>query len=452
MSPRIRHTITALFLIGFVVTAPIVVLVTKGYGYNWHKGRLEKTGIIKLDSVPAGAKIYLNGVMQPKTTPNSLFRLLPEDYEISLSKTGYLPWTKTLRVKSGETTFVEDVILLKDTVPELLEAGDIAASTFSADGQETALLRRSPNWLELAVYRRKTGSSDLLARFELEKYSDSELHWSPNGDRLLLRADLADDGAELYLYPTASAEESKALHQVLPQDGRLTARWSTDGTMISAVTDRGVFTVDPESGAATPLLLAQDIDDAAIVGRDIYLTRTLTDGPTLEIMSVDHPGQPEKSAELPTGRYIFTDTNNNYLVLTDVKETKSLLYDRRSGTVVDSFDALHAAWEKPAGEGRLLLWNDFEIFIYDPSSKRTGLVTRVGAPLAGCAWHPAGADVIYAAPEGLFSIELDDRDNHNVFNLARFKDIGAFFIDMTGKTLRFVGTAGNQPGIYERPL
>jgi len=452
MSPRLRHSITALFLIGFVVTAPIVVLVTKGYRYNWHKGRLEKTGIIKIDSVPSGARIYLNGDAQPKATPASLFRLLPEDYEVGLSKTGYLPWTKTLRVKSGETTFVEDIILLKDAVPELLEAGDIAAGAFSADGQQTAMLRRSPDWIELAVYRRGAGSSDLLARFEREKYSDSELRWSPNGDYILLRTELAGDGPELYLYPMAAEDEPRALHQVLPRDGRLTARWSTDGSMISAATERGVFVVDPGDGTAKPLLLSPDIIDAAIVGRDVYLTRSLADGSTLEKMSIDQPGQPGAAAELPAGRYVFTDVNDNYLVLTDEEEAKSLLWDRRNGTVVDSFDALHAVWEEPDGKGRLLLWNDFEILIYDPSSKQTQLVTRVGAPLAGCAWHPAGADVIYAAPEGIFSIELDDRDNRNVFNLARFKDIGAFFIDPSGKTLRFIGTAGNQQGIYERSL
>jgi hypothetical protein len=453
MGPRLRHVITALFLIGFVVTAPMVILDTKGYRYNWHKGRLEKTGIIKLDSIPAGANIYLNGVLQPKTTPASLFRLLPEDYEVSFKKAGYLTWAKTLRVNSGETTFVENVILLKDAVPELIETGDIAAGSFSADGQRVAALRRGRDWLELVIYDLVSRSASLLARFELNRFSGHEMAWSPAGDFLLFSAGLADGGRELYLYPTAAGDkESKALHPMLPQDGRLTARWSTDGARISVVTDRGVFVIDPNGWTASPLLIQPDVSDAIVVGSDAFVARDAEDGSRLERTSVSQPGVPKKMSDLPAGHYVFSDANENYLLLTDEKQNRSLLWDERAGSVAETFDAGHAVWEKPSGNGRLLLWNDFEITIYDPASKQRQLVTRLGEPLAGCIWHPTGADIIFAAPSGLFSIELDDRDTRIVFSLAPFKDIGAFFIDPAGKALWFIGAVGNQRGIYERSL
>lgn len=452
MSARLRRIIGLIFLAGFAVTAPLVILTTKGYRYNWSKGRPEKTGILVLDSKPIGARIYVNGMLQAKTTPASLFRLLPEDYAVRLEKTGYLSWQKVLRVKSGETTFTKEVILFRDAVPKLLKSADIEKAVFGADGRLTAVLNRGDEWLELEIYDRSLPATTLLARFSRDKYAETDISWSPDGDRLLFQGRPADgDAPELYVYPATADLETGGRQISVPEDGRLTAAWSSDGAKIIAVTDHGAYAVDPATGEAAVLTLSSRLQDAAAVGRDAYLLKTGADETVLERTAVDGLGPLEMLAELPPGQYVFTDAGDTYLILTEMSG-QSRLVERGTGRIAAVFNASHVSWEGPDGGGRLLLWNDFEIAVLDPSATAPQIVTRLGTVVTGAAWHPEGGVVVYSTPSSVMAIELDDRGERNNFELTKLTDVGVFAIEPSGKTLLLTGSAGNQRGIFERDL
>ena len=64
-----------IFITLFLLIAPILIIDATGYRYNFKKNRLEKTGILYLDSQPHAALIYLNGKYQD-TTPTRFSRLL----------------------------------------------------------------------------------------------------------------------------------------------------------------------------------------------------------------------------------------------------------------------------------------------------------------------------------------------------------------------------------------
>ncbi len=449
MSLRARKIILLVFLAAFAVSAPAVVLYTSGYRYNWRRNRVEKTGILKLASQPAGARIYLNGEAQPKLTPTSIFRLLPEEYVIRMEKTGYFPWNKTLEIVSGETTFADNVVLTRDALPQLLESGDVLKASFSPDGGRIALLRRNKDWLELAVYSLSGGASTLVARFGAEKYSDTRLDWSPDGERLLFSASPAGGPRDLFLYSSGSAAEPLALHRSLPRGARLDARWSDDSASLTVVTGVGVYSVSAATGEAEPLTLLPQIEDAAATDRGLFLLRYAEDKTVLE--RTEAGSARAAVAELPAGDYVFTDSAGQRLIVTDRKAGKTWLAET-DGRLTGPFDATAVAWEKPGGQGRLLLWNSFEISTYDPSDGSRHLVTRVGTLVTGCAWHPAGQDVIYSTPSSIVAIELDDRDNRNAYDLARFNRVGEFRVDPNGKRLIFSGAVGSREGIFERTL
>jgi len=450
MTARTRKIIALLFLLGFVLTAPLVILTTKGYRYNWKKGRLEKTGILVLDSLPTEADIYLNGSLYRKKTPTSLFRMLPESYAIRLQKTGYLPWQKVLPIKSGETTFTQEVILFQDVVPQLLEAGDFTAAAFDPTGRRAALLRRGDEWLELVIYDRRTAVTSVLDRFSPDKYASPELSWSPDGGRLLFQAKVAGGERELLIY-TAGGAETGALPVNLPPEGWRKAAWSDDGTALIILSDRGLFTAAPDGGDPITVILSPRIQDAAAVGRNAYLLETEADKVVLERMNLDGRGLPETVADLPAGKYSVSDANERYLLLTDAGGASRLI-DRQNGRIAATVNARHAAWEKTPGEGRLLLWNDFELYVLDPAAGTPQLITRLGTALTGAAWHVSGRDVIYGTADSVSAIELDDRDQRNAFELARLTGIRGFLADPSTATLLLIGSAGNSKGIFERGL
>ncbi len=102
----------------FLILTPIVVLYTSGFRYNAKKQRVEKVGIIFVRSRPSGADIFIDGKKRPETTPARIRNLLPGNYDIKISKTGYTSWEKTLPSESELTTFAENIALFKNIDPE----------------------------------------------------------------------------------------------------------------------------------------------------------------------------------------------------------------------------------------------------------------------------------------------------------------------------------------------
>lgn len=129
MGYRTRIGILIGFVVLFLITAPLVILYTAGYRWNEKKFRLEKVGIIFLRSRPSGADIYLNGKLRRETTPTRLRNLLPDTYEVKVTKPGYTSWSKKLNVESALATFAEGVMLWKNTKPEKISLPMDAALT-----------------------------------------------------------------------------------------------------------------------------------------------------------------------------------------------------------------------------------------------------------------------------------------------------------------------------------
>ena len=113
-----RRITYSIFIIIFLIAAPTVILYTQGYRFNFEKGRIQKTGILVISSVPRRADIFLNGKkIENKTTPARLENILPADYEIKLAKNGYHDWNKRLTVLENSSTFAEKILLWKNSLP-----------------------------------------------------------------------------------------------------------------------------------------------------------------------------------------------------------------------------------------------------------------------------------------------------------------------------------------------
>lgn len=452
MKPKYRIIILVVFLLAFVVTAPSVLLYTAGFRYNWKKSRLEKTGIIKIDSRPAGAQIYLNGLALDEYTPASLFRLLPEEYEVRLVKPGYLPWQKTLEVRSGATAFTEQVALIRDTMPRELYEADIVAGEFSPSGRQLAALARQDDWLEFRLYALPDGGSRLLARFDAAADRRTEIKWSPAGDYLLLVRETAGGGADLALYPTFGDAEAKNLAASRAATDRFAASWSSDGTGIVVTTDRGLTIYDAETGQPTVATLSPYVQDAREEGGKLYVLKTATNGVNLEEIVPGETAPARQIAALPAGQYAFADLAGRRLLVVETRRGEAQLIDTSTGASAGPFNARFGLWEKTGAAGRLLLWGDFEITVYNPDSGERQLVTRLGSPIGRCAWHPGGQAVIYSTEAGVLAVELDSRNRQNAYTLSRLTASGALIVNSGDKEIYLVSTAGRQRGVYAQEL
>lgn len=105
-----------LFAVLFIATASMLAIsLAKGYRLDLKNKSLKPTGIMVLNSSPAGASIFINGKL--KSATNDSFSLEPGNYHVELKKEGFFDWKKDLQVKAELVTFAEAYLFPK--VPDL---------------------------------------------------------------------------------------------------------------------------------------------------------------------------------------------------------------------------------------------------------------------------------------------------------------------------------------------
>lgn len=453
MKRKIRKILFLALVATFAVAAPTVLLFTSGYRYSWLKHRIEKTGIIYVDSDPENAVVMVDGNPAKETTPLSIPNLLPEEYRVTVAKPGFLTWAKGLSVDSGRTTFAKGVTLLRDEVPSLVKSADISISDFSDDGTAVAYLAEADGWNEISLFDFRTEDTLLLARFGKDKFEDIRLSLSADGSLLLFDGSpAAETGRTMTLYPADVAGRGSAIAPGVGGTAGLSAAWSLDGHSMVAFGESGAFVVDTDDGTITPLPAGRRIRDAFQADDALWLVREGEETDLLERIRPDGRSASEGVVALPHKGYGFVGGSDRYLVLADGRAGGGLMFDAATGSLRELPDATGLAWEYPDNSGRILLWNDFEIFVMDPARPEITLITRIGTGIGACAWHPESKYVFYSDTEGITAIELDGRDRRNVYRLVDFDSVGAIAVDREAGVLRFTGSVGNQHGVFDRPL
>jgi len=141
MKFRYRLLIIIPLSIIFVIMAPGLILYGQGYRYDWQNKRLSKTGSFFVDSVPRDAQVLINGQIPSapwyqqlfvykkflgltkinSNTPTVVSNLLPNKYQLIITKDGYQPWQKELEIQAEKTTNTGKIYLFLEKIePELL--------------------------------------------------------------------------------------------------------------------------------------------------------------------------------------------------------------------------------------------------------------------------------------------------------------------------------------------
>jgi hypothetical protein len=110
MQQKLRAILFYLSVIAFFIILPLVLLYSFGYKLDINRFRFIKTGLIYIQTIPGGAKVYLNGRDLKKTTPVSMEGLIPGKYKVSLELESFYPWSQTVSLESGKTTPLDNII------------------------------------------------------------------------------------------------------------------------------------------------------------------------------------------------------------------------------------------------------------------------------------------------------------------------------------------------------
>ncbi|OIP97870.1 hypothetical protein AUK40_02335 [Candidatus Wirthbacteria bacterium CG2_30_54_11] len=94
----------------FILSVVFVILLAKGWQFDFQDGTIVKTGILDIHSQPKGATIALDG-KESGLTPQKVTGLKPQRYQLTLTKDHYQPWQKNIVTYPELATQVYDVIL-----------------------------------------------------------------------------------------------------------------------------------------------------------------------------------------------------------------------------------------------------------------------------------------------------------------------------------------------------
>ncbi|HJV33031.1 MAG TPA: PEGA domain-containing protein [Patescibacteria group bacterium] len=444
MNPRARRILRRTFIAAFFIVAPIVILSTAGYRYNFSRQRFERTGVMLVESRPEGASVSLNGKPQKEETPARLQKLSPGPYAVRIEKPGYLPWEKTVEVVSRETTFLNDISLFRESAPTLFaEAGTTSGETFSYDARYAAAVTTTRSGSELLIVDLRNGVETRPYRTSAEA-SALRLSWARDGRRLLVR--LAGRAPKYLLWDAAAPE---GVSDLADEVGLAIsdAFWSQDDDKLYASSKGVLYELDTELAVATPAGPAPA--SAVVAGGMVYGIAPGTP-PTLVKRRLRDAAY-ETVAELPSADFVPLPGRERKIAYVATSGERLFIIDPASGRP-GAFEGRGRGGAWSADGERLIYWNDLEVRLYDGKNGFDALITRLSGPIRQAAWHRPEWNALYVSGDALFAVETSDRSGRVTVPLGAFDKLNAFASGRNGDSLYAFGTYGGRQGLWRLRL
>lgn len=268
---RARKIVFWVAAVLFVFTWPLLIAYALGIVISPNaKQPVVETGVIRIDSLPGGARLYLNGNDTGKNTPTAIERLKAGSYHVSLQKPGYHDWQAQISVDIQAVRRVSSAVLVpKLPKMHLVTVGSYTSEQLSPSSQY--LLFSGAHVSDLRVFDLKAGRF-LPRSVALDPYlSDpvDALSLPPWGNILLLHAVSAGKERVLVLHFGTLGVELEHVVEA-PFFQKVDFAWSpTLSGAVYFVRDDSLWKM--ENWAATSeSLLAKDVRSVGIVNNSLY--------------------------------------------------------------------------------------------------------------------------------------------------------------------------------------
>lgn len=400
MTKRTRLILFLTCLLLFSLSAPVIVLYSQGYRFNPSPppgGKMfTQTGGIFLKVFPRQADVYLDEKLVKKTDfffgSVLIENLLPKSYKIRVEKEGYFPWKKTLQIQEKEVSEVKLITLIPAKNNFEILAKNVENFWLSPEGKKIVFLESEAGSWALKLYdTEKNLKSHLLAEKDISLRGAS-----------LLSLEFAPDSKEIYL--SAGAKE---------QERNLSLKLDKIPLSLS---ERKI-SEDPANALAVKRVNNNEIYYLDNFGF-IFKTDPSLSGST-KINRNPFPVKQETEYQLE----IF----DNFIFL---KESGSLyLFAAGSDSfekVLDNVDKLKLSPDKKklGISANSEIWLFFLKDIFEQSPKKAGekqFLLRLSQKIQDFFWLNSGYLIFNAGPE-IKIMEVDNRDNTNIVDLAQFPD------------------------------
>jgi hypothetical protein len=114
----LRKILFYIFAAVYVVICPLVIAYALGYIFVPQQRNVIQTGLISLQTIPAGATVFLDSERYARLTPAVISEVPPGPHEVRVTLDGYHDWRCEVVVHPGEAAVIDHVVLVAHRFPK----------------------------------------------------------------------------------------------------------------------------------------------------------------------------------------------------------------------------------------------------------------------------------------------------------------------------------------------
>lgn len=429
----------------FLISAPLIILYSQGYRIDSENKKIVKTGGVYLKIIPKGAMVSIDEKIKRKTDflSGGIFigNLIPKKYFLKIEKVGYQFWKKELEIIEEKVIEAKNIFLIPHNLKfEFLER-DVNQFFFSPNEKSVILKKEILNkeqktWI-LTIYDTETKiKSRLIEEKEISKEGVKflNLNWSPDSQKIILKAEimkeseneikffildlkktpveiielnLTKETKDCYFHPTSSEkifftkQKQDSLLLFEREIGKENGNLLLEGVIVYDTTKDSIFWIS-EQGF---------LEKSDLYGRSQKIS--------IESLSVK-----ENSLEIKVlNSFIFLKQNEKLLLFNeDSRNFKEISAKVKSIKISPDLK-------------KIVLYNDYELSVLflkedlNQPQKEKGekvFLTRFSKKIGDVFWWTSHY-LIFNADSEIKIIEIDDRDEIQIWNIADFKEPVLYF-------------------------
>ncbi|MFH1193808.1 MAG: PEGA domain-containing protein [bacterium] len=430
MQRKYRRIIFYLFAALFITSVPFLLLYTSGYRYNIKKNKFEKTGTLLINTLTKTPSLYLNGNAVAGKNEFRIQNLLPGEYDVKIVKPGFFDWQKKLSVKSELTTFVKDVRMIENNLPENIISETAGAIYPSPDQSKFLYVKKEAGKYSLKLF---SSSDDSLKNILSLGEPVISIAWSPDNDKIILEMKSG--------FKIANISDRKI--QDLPVKTKISRlRWDTNNNfLLFAKTADGIYKIDIIFNSASKIYaLKNGAADFMVFQNYLYLA----DGAGLTQINLDN-NEPIL-APFERDGYKIKSIADKRIFLIDSEEHMQIF--NLPLNKLSTPELFASAKDFDVSGNSLLYYNDFELWTYNFGTGDKELITRLGEVIKKARWLPGASHIVFSLNNQIKIIEMDKRDSRQIYDFPKFEEIGDFILNPK-YTLYFTGKLNRESGIYK---
>lgn len=427
MDIKIRRLIYSFFILIFVIAAPLVVLYTAGYRYNFQKHKTEQVGVLFINTLPKDTQIYINDNLADNNRPLRLANLRPNYYQVKVTKDGYYPWQKTLEVKSQASTLAFDIVLFKNQSPTITSEKNLKSFALSPNSESLALVASDGVWFK----NLSDNSEKLIWSTDGDKIEN--IVWNKDSKHLLIKK-----SGQFFVL---NINEKTAIALDSFQSNLRQVVWGNNTTLLGLSRKKLLEISFKDKRSST---IVDNVENFSFLDNNLYLTKNQNDKTVVyKYNSLNIFNDKLNSlASLNPATYQFQQIKNNWLSITDGQ--KIYLIDlNNAGQNILTLNGSQSYWGEGSKNNYLYYSDKTELWIFDPEARNSYMINRYENNVDH--FFPLFNVPYFALQQGQNVVlsELDDRDQRQKITIFQGHELKGLQADTTGKNIYFLDRLTN---------